>query len=196
MNRVLLTFAAAAVLAVALPAAAPAAQSWEDISTQTALAALDSAPAVRDEPGIAWIRFPVPVRPDASAPAFIISFVEAGLAQTGVPCFNCVSGAQTSNNIGLTGPYNYIASGEVAQYTGAYTNLSNTGNCTFSWAIAAGKTKLDSFSYVLKTPSKDGSYTVGFNRNRPSYSGPAVLTMKIACVGSGAQTTKTTLYYE
>ncbi len=194
MRRLLSTVAALAAFTAVLPAGASTVRSWEDVSTQTALAALDSAPRALTAPLGGMVR--LPIHPNAGAPAFITNFVTVGPGQTGVPCFSCVSGAQTKNNIGLTAPYNYVLSNEIAQYTISFTDITNTGNCTLSWAIASGKTKIDAFSYLLKSPAGGSSYVIAFNRNRPSYSGAAVLTGKVACTGSGSQSVTTTMYFQ
>jgi hypothetical protein len=182
----------AALFVAALPVGASAGtQSWQDASAQTAVWALATAPLVTTEPKAAMMR--MPATPDTGALPYIIGFVTVGPDQTGVPCFNCVNGAQTTFNIGLTAPYNYIESGEAALFTIALTNISNTSNCTLSWAITSGAKTIDHFSYILKAPQKQSSYVVGFDRNRPSFTGQALLTGKLDCGGKGAQTTTATL---
>jgi hypothetical protein len=176
---------------------ASAAQTWEDVSTQTALHALDVAPLVSGPAHVAAGR--ISIRPDAAAPKFLANFVAAGPAQGGVPCFSCVNGAQTSFNVGLTGPQNYIIANTVYQYTLSFTDigLPNPTKCTLSWAIAAGRKVLDSFSAtVMVTTGGGSSWLYGLNRNPPSpaHHGPAVLTGKVTC--GTAQTVKTSLYFQ
>ena len=186
---------AALIAAAALPLGASAASfSWDDVSRQTALNALDTAPLVQVEPTIAVMR--TGMRPDVSTTYYLINFVTVGPSQSGTPCFNCVKGAGSTFNYGITGAYNYIQSSEQAQYSISFTDLSNTANCTLSMAITNGATTIDKFSYVLKAPASMSSYIVGFNRTRPKYSGLAVLTGKIDCAAKGAQTTTAQLSFQ
>lgn len=131
----------------------------------------------------------------ASTP-FLISFVEAGVAQGGVPCINCVSGAQTGDNIGLTGPGNYVPSGAAWQYSLAFTNLSFKGTCKLAWSITHGTKVIDKFSASLKLTQAGGFVLYGLNRARPSYSGAALLTGKVQCGSGAAQTAQAPLYYQ
>jgi hypothetical protein len=196
METVMHRFAiATAIAALALPVGASAAQTWEDISNQTAIRALDSAPLVTG-PAQAAVAH-LSMQPDAGGLQFITNFVAAGPAQGGVPCFNCVQGAQTTFNIGLTGPYHYVLTGKIWQYVLAFTDDNNTANCTLSWAITSGAKVIDSFSYVATGLQKNGGYLYGFNRNPPSpaYRGPAVLSGKVAC-GTKSQTVKSTLFFQ
>ena len=191
MNRLVLAFAA---VAVALPIGASAAQSWESVTIQTALAALESAPPALGTPRVAMAR--IPARPDATPTKFLTNFVTVGPAQTGVPCYACVKGAQTTFNVGLTGPYNYISTTETAQYVLSFSNITNTASCTLSWAIAAGKTVIDKFSYVLKAPKAGSTYVYGINRNRPKFSGAAVVAGKVECTWNGEQTVTAPLIFQ
>lgn len=163
-------------------------------STRTALAALDSAPILIN-PGVEVIRR-LPIHPNAKSTPFLINFVSDGPAQKGVPCFSCVSGAQTKDNVGLTAPDSYIPTGATWQYTLSFTDITFKGTCKLAWAIAAGKKAIDQFAVSVKITEAGGFALYGVNRGRPSYSGSAVLTGKITC-GSGApQTTQTTLLFE
>lgn len=193
MHRFALALAA---FAVALPVSASAAQSWEDVSTQTALQALDAAPRTPVFAGAAAYRLPVPVRPDAAAPTVLANFVAAGPAQSGVPCFNCVSGAQTTFNIGLTGPYNYVTPAPTYwQYTLGFTTLKLTvTSCTLSFAITSGHTVVGSWSYVATGLVQYGGYIYGFNE-KFTHHGAALLTAKITC-GTAKSAVKTTLYFQ
>jgi hypothetical protein len=186
-----LVFAFATVLLV-FPVAAQAQQSWREVSIQTGLSALDTAPIVT--PNRAEM-MRLPVMPDTPT-KFLPNFVTVGPAQTGTPCFACVKGAQTMSNVGLTIPYNYIATNEEAQYTISFSNISNTANCTLSWAITAGKTVVDKFAAVVKTPSPNSSYIYGVNRARPKFSGAAVLSGKVLCTGAGYETVTAPLIFQ
>jgi hypothetical protein len=170
---------AAASLALALPSAAGAAQSWQDLSEQTALRAIDYAPAATT--GVTVRAFPVTITPAqaAKSPAFFANFVASGIAQSGVPCFNCVSGVPSA--LGLPDPFNYVASNTVMQYNVAWTNLTYKGSCTVSIVITAAKKVIDSASFNVTGINGAGGYDIGLNRPRPTYSGPAVLTGKVKC---------------
>jgi hypothetical protein len=193
MHRFALVIAA---FAVALPVSASAAQSWEDASTQTAMQALDSAPRTTAVAGAAAYRLPVSVSPDAAAPTVLANFAAAGPAQGGVPCFNCVSGAQTTFNIGLTGPNNYVVPAPTYwQYALGFTTLKLTvTSCKLAFAIAAGHTVVGSWSYTATGLVQYGGYIYGFNE-RFTYHGAAVLTAKITC-GTAKSAVKTSLYFQ
>jgi hypothetical protein len=163
------------------------------LSNKTALAALDSAPSVAT-PSRAITRHVATIHPDAKAPPFLINFVTAGPDVGGVPCISCVNSASTPANIGLSAPENYVETGAVWQYAMSFTDITFKGNCKLAWSIAAGKKVIDSFS--TKTSAKAGTFKMfGFDRNRPSYSGSAVLMGKVTC-GPTSQTTQTTLYFQ
>lgn len=155
-------------------------------------AVLDSAPEVG---GGHLIFQKTSMRPDANLPAFLINFVTDGPNQGGVPCINCVKGAQTSYNIGLTGPSSYILSKLTWQYEIAFTDISYKGSCKLAWAITAGKKTVDSFSHTLNVPSVGGFVLYAIARGRPSYSGPATLTGKVTC-GNGAQSLQVPLQFQ
>jgi hypothetical protein len=151
-----------------------------EIVSRTVEDALDTAPIVAGPGREAVGRLPYHVHA-AQGLAFVISFVGAGEAQGGVPCISCVSGAQTGDNIGLTGPGNYVPSGATWQYTIAYTNLTFTGKCTLAWAITHGATVVDKFSKILPIPKAGGFVLYGLNRLRPKFSGSATLTGRVTC---------------
>jgi hypothetical protein len=167
----------------------------EALSTKTALAALDSAPEA-GAPSRAIFHRLASIHPDAKAPSFLINWVSAGAAVGGVPCVSCVSGAANGDNIGLSGPGSYVFSGSVWQYSMALTDITFTGNCKLMWSIAAGNKVLDSFSAPkVKITQAGGFILYGLNRNRPKYSGNAVLAGKVTC-GAGSQTTQAALYFQ
>jgi hypothetical protein len=178
------------------PSALSATVGSDDValSTRTALAALDSAPILIN-PGREVIRR-LPIHPNAKSTPFLIDFVSAGEAQGGVPCFGCVSGAQTKDNVGLTGPDSYIPTGAEWQYTLSFTDITFKGTCKLAWAIAAGKKVIDQFAISLKITEAGGFALYGVNRARPSYSGSAVLTGKVTCGKGAPQTTQTALLFE
>ena len=174
---------------------AAAAQSWEDLSNQTAERALATAPLVPASFRLFYL--PVNARPNA-LPSVITNYVAAGPAQGGVPCFSCVNGAQTSFNIGMTGPYNYVTTNTVWQYTTTMTDISlpNPSKCTFAWAITAGTTKIDSFSIKIGITAP-GTYAYGINRNPPSpaFHGLALLAGKVTC-GTSSDKVTTKLVFQ
>lgn len=185
---------ALALLFAALPMNAAAAQSG-DLSNQTAERALATAPLVSNPFRVFYL--PVNARPDVAV-SLITNYVAAGPAQGGVPCFSCVNGAQTSFNIGLTGPFNFVTSNTVWQYTTAMTDISvrNPSKCTFAWAITAGAKKIDSFSVKIGITTP-GSYAFGVNRNPPSpaFHGLALLTAKVTC-GTSSDKVTTKLFFQ
>jgi hypothetical protein len=188
----LLTLSAAA-LGLALPAQALAGPSWQDISEQTALSAIDTAPIATS--GVTVHAFPVSVRPPtgAATPTFFANFAASGIAVGGVPCFNCVSGVPSA--LGLPDPFNYVQSNTVMQYNVAWTNLTFSGTCTVSIVITSGKTVLDKASFKVPGISGAGGYDIGLNRNRPTYSGAALLTGKVKC-GAASSSVKANLIFQ
>jgi hypothetical protein len=168
------------------------ASETEALSTRTALAALDFAPDAGAPTRALSRRIPA-FRPNAKEPPFIINLVYAGAAISGLPCFGCVGGEP--DGLLLPGTNNLVPADSVWQYGLTFSDLTFTGNCKMSWSIAAGKKVLDSFStkYTIKTAG--GLYIFDFNRNRPKYSGSAVLAGKVTC-GAGSQTTQAALYFE
>ncbi len=189
MNSVVL-----AVLALLLPlhgAAQP--QTWEDVSLQTAQAAIQAAPTVAG--GFGFVQ-PLDLQPRETAPLFLAGSLGAGPAQTGVPCIACVKKVPTKNNIGLTGPSNYVPTGAVWQYTLSMTDITFVGGCKLSWAISAGRKVIDTFASPTITFKTGGGYALyGYNRNRPNYSGPAILLGKVLC-GGIPSSTQMNIYFQ
>jgi len=155
-------------------------------------AILDSAPEVQ---GGRLLTHNIAMRPAANAPAFLINFVTDGPNQGGVPCINCVNGASTSYNVGLTGPTSYIPTNFVWQYELSFTDITYKGSCKLAWAITAAKKTVDSFSKTLKIPSSGGFVLYAVARPRPKYSGPATLTGKVTC-GKDTQSLQVPLQFE
>jgi hypothetical protein len=183
---------AAASLALALPSAAGAAQTWEDLSEQTALRTIDAAPLATS--GVTVRAFPVTVeQSQAATTAFFANFVASGIAQSGVPCFNCVSGVPSA--LGLPDPFNYVPSNTVMQYNVAWTNLTYKGTCTVSISITSGKKVIDSASFNVTGINGAGGYDIGLNRPRPTYSGPAIITGKVKC-GKPSSAVKANLMFQ
>jgi hypothetical protein len=152
-------------------------------------AALDSAPEVAA--GHAIVR-KLSIHPNAKLPAILMNFVSNGPDQGGVPCIACVNGAQSKDNIGLTGPSSYVPTGATWQYALSFTDLTFKGKCKLAWAITSGKKVIDSFSATLNLTSSGGFVLYALNRGRPAYSGPAVLTGKVTC-GTSSQSTQAPL---
>jgi hypothetical protein len=153
---------------------------------------LDSAPPATG--GRALIR-KLNLHPAANAPAILINFVGDGPNQGGVPCIDCVNGASTGDNIGMTGPSSYVVSNFVWQYELSFTDISYKGKCKLAWAITDGKKTIDSFSKTLNIPSKGGFVLYAIARNRPKYSGPATLTGKVTC-GKASPSLQVPLQFE
>src|SRR5690349_24838579 len=83
----------------------PSAASGQTLSSNGGVdAVLDSAPPVA---GGRMLFHKIAMHPKAKAPAFLINLVTDGPNQSGVPCINCVNGASTSYNVGMTGPTSY-----------------------------------------------------------------------------------------
>jgi hypothetical protein len=164
------------------------------LSTQTAMAALDSAPLVSGPSRVVTRR--LPIHYSAKGPAFLIAFVAAGEAIGGVPCIDCVDDATSGDNIGLTGPINYVAKGAEWQYTLSFSVLKLKTKCKLAWAITKGKTVIDSFAKTLPIKGTGGYVLYGVNRPRPTYSGVAELTGKVTCGKAGSQTTQAPLYFQ
>jgi hypothetical protein len=135
------------------------------------------------------------IRPEAGAPALMMNFVANGPNQGGVPCINCVYGASSSDNIGLTGPSSYVLSNTYWQYEISFTDVSYKGKCKVSWTITSGKKTIDSFGASLNLASSGGFVIYAVARSRPNYSGPATLTGKYAC-GKDSASTQEPLYFE
>jgi hypothetical protein len=83
----------------------------------------------------------------------------------------------------------------VWQYSMSFTDITFTGNCKLAWSIAAGNKVLDSFSQKTTLKEAGGFVLYGFNRNRPKYSGSAVLMGEVTC-GAGSQKTQASLYFQ
>jgi hypothetical protein len=140
---------------------------------------MDFAPLATS--GVTVRAFPMSVQPSqaAKAAAFFTNFVASGIAQSGLPCFNCVGGVPSA--LGIPDPYNYVASNTIMQYNVAWTNLTYKGSCTVSIAITSGKKVIDSASFNVPGINSAGGYDIGLNRPRPTYSGPAMIAGKVKC---------------
>ncbi len=136
-----------------------------------------------------------PIRPDAAAPALIMNFVANGPNQGGVPCINCVNGASSGDNIGLTGPSSYVRTNTFWQYEISFTDVSYKGKCKVSWTIVSGNKTIDSFSSSFNLTTAGGFVIYAVARSRPKYSGPATLTGKYAC-GKNTASAQAPLYFE
>jgi hypothetical protein len=169
-------------LALAVPSvamAAPSPDAWYAQSVQTGLRAIDSTVPVEAHVRPAFVPLNVRVQPGVT-PTFFANFVASGLNAANVPCFNCVLG--TPGTFGLPAPFNYVTTGSYWQYNISWTNLTYSGSCTASYAVAAGKTSISKNSVKLNV-SGEGAYDWGWVANPITYSGPAVLTGKVACGG-------------
>jgi len=156
--------------------------------------ALDTAPDAGTSVRALFKRFSYHVDA-AKAPSWIMGFVAAGEAQGGVPCISCVNGASTGDNIGLTGPGNYVPTGATWQYSIAYTNVALKGKCTLAWAIMSGNKKVDAFSAKVTLTQEGGFVLYALNRGRPKYSGTATLTGRVTC-GKISQTAQAPMFFQ
>ncbi|HEY6326232.1 MAG TPA: hypothetical protein VIW73_06950 [Candidatus Cybelea sp.] len=138
---------------------------------------------------------PLAIHPNAGARAFLMNFVANGPNQGGVPCINCVKGASTSDNIGMTGPSSYVLSGRYWQYTISYTDISYVGDCKLAWDIASGKKTIDKFSKTIHLTSAGGFVLYAIARPRPKYSGSATLTGTVTC-GKDTQSASAPLEFQ
>ena len=155
-------------------------------------AVLDSAPAVS---GGRELFQKLSIRPDANAPSWLINFVANGPAQGGVPCINCVVGASSGDNIGMTGPSSYVFKNSTWQYALSFTDLTFKGKCKLAWAITSGKRTVDSFAATLNLPSAGGFVLYALNRGRPSYSGSATVTGRVTC-GKSSQSLQAPIEFQ
>jgi hypothetical protein len=155
-------------------------------------AILDSAPQVA---GGREVFRKLSMRPEVAAPPILINFLADGPNQGGVPCINCVDGASSSDNVGMTGPSSYVRSNFTWQYALSFTDISYKGKCKLAWAITAGKQTIDSFSASLNLTSSGGFVLYAVARPRPKYSGAATLTGKVTC-GKTAQSLQAPLQFE
>ncbi|MEO6835835.1 MAG: hypothetical protein ABI231_08015 [Candidatus Tumulicola sp.] len=171
----------------------PSAGGAQAFSSQPSLdAILDVAPEVS---GGRMIWKPVAVHPAANAPAILINFIADGPNQGGVPCINCVNGASTGDNIGMTGPSSYVLPNYVWQYELSFTDISYKGKCKLAWAITSGKKTIDSFSASFNLTSSGGFVLYAVARHRPKYSGSATLTGRATC-GQNSPSLQAPLQFE
>ena len=166
--------------------------SNQTLSDRTVSAALDLAPEVA---GGREIARKLSFRPNAKSSPVLINFVSNGPAQGGVPCIDCVNGASSGDNVGLTGPSSYVYTGSAWQYSLSFTDLTYKGKCKLAWAITSGNKTVDSFAVTLNLTSSGGFVLYAVNRSRPKYSGSATLTGKITC-GSTSQSVQAPIEFQ
>jgi hypothetical protein len=136
------------------------------------------------------------VNPDAGAPPLIMSFIANGPNQGGVPCIDCVYGATSGDNVGMTGPSSYVVSNSYWQYDISFTDISYKGKCKVLWTIVSpSKKNIDTFSASFTLTSSGGFVLYAIARARPSYSGAATVTGKYEC-GKNTGSTQEPLYFE
>jgi hypothetical protein len=168
-------------------AGAPSVQSSDPIS-----AALDAAPEVTG--GHALFR-KLAIHPDAGSPPIIINFVSDGLDQGGVPCIDCVNGAQTGDNVGLTGPESFVPKGDEWMYALSFTDVAYKGSCKLAWTIVGGGKTVDSFSATLNLTQAGGYVLYAIARPRQAYHGAATLTGRATC-GKSKPSLSAPLYFQ
>jgi hypothetical protein len=170
------------------------------LSACSGLGTTPSASSARTDPAtvagghLVWR--PLSIHPNAGSPAILINFVANGPAQNGVPCIACVNGAQSNDNIGMTGPSSYVPTGAEWQYALSFTDISYTGKCKLAWTIvSSGKKTLDSFTASFNLTSAGGFALYALDRGRPKYSGAATLTGKVTC-GTSSPSLKVPLEFQ
>lgn len=124
-----------------------------------------------------------------------MNFIANGPNQGGVPCINCVNGASSGDNVGMTGPSSYVLSNTYWQYDISFTDLSYKGKCKVAFAITSGKKTIDSFSASFTLTSAGGFVIYAIARSRPNYSGSATVTGSYTC-GKNTGSTAEPLYFE
>jgi hypothetical protein len=150
--------------------------------------------AQRSEQGAGIFR-KLSIQPDAGTPAILINFVANGPNQGGVPCIDCVNGASTGDNIGMTGPSSYVLANTYWQYALSFTDIKYIGKCRLGWTITSGKTTIDSFGATINLTSSGGFVLYAIARPRPKYSGPATLTGRVVC-GREKPSLQAPLYFQ
>ena len=116
----------------------------------------------------------------ATAPLIVNVFTVIGANSTGLPCFNCVTGA-ASPNIGILQPSGVIKRGGAASQVNVFLWDQNyTGSCTFTIEV------VDSAKAVVVSTNP----TFSFTAPRPILIGTALSIPVTAAVGIGhVQTT-------
>lgn len=189
-----LALAAPASAAIVVTGAMPT-TPWEELSTQTALAVIDSVPAATSGVTVSHVLYPdAKVTPDAGTPGFFVNFVAAGPNQNGVPCFDCVPG-DTGFNLAVPAPFNYVAPNYYWQYNVSWTNIRYSGTCRVAIAITEGSHVLEGAFSVVPGIAGTGSFDWAFVRAPLNYHGPAILLGKVTC-GTHASEAKAKLIFE
>jgi len=194
LHRVLLLALSGSLVACSASmgeSATPSAIGSQTQGTDAVSAALDTAPGVS---GGHLIFKHLAMHPD-KAPGILINFISDGLAQGGVPCIDCVNGAQTGDNVGLTGPSSYVPLGTEWQYSISFTDISYKGKCTVAWTITSGAKTIDSFSASFNLTSSGGYVLYALNRSRPNFHGGATLTGRATC-GKSKPSLQAPLYFQ
>jgi hypothetical protein len=177
-----------------LSASAASAATWDDLSTRTALAALDAAPIAGFGVGGGGTRLPGTIRPDATEPALVVNFVVAGPSDPNgkVPALNAVPGSGVAN-LSIADPETVIPTTGSIVFSVASNVLTLPAQtkCTTSIAVTAGTTKLYSARTKPYTVSPLTVWLWAFVASRPTYSGPATMVGKVSCTGPAG--TKSTM---
>lgn len=136
----------------------------------------------------------LPIHRFASGLSTIIpGFVSASPDESGLPCVGCVNSSSPSNTLGMSLPYNYIASGVEMNYLDNLTLLNYNGSCNFTIEATSGQTILFSGKGVVSLVA-NASNTISVTGTLNGYSGPALLTTKVVCAKAAAVSTAT-LYF-
>jgi hypothetical protein len=176
--KLFLAAVAAAILVLPAPSRA-AGLSWSDISIQTALAAMDSAPEVPAQ--LVGHAFPARLGPNitTSSPFYTNFVATTPDFASNLPCFTCVNNGE-QDTLGMAIPYNYVPTGSAQTYIVSWTSLNYKGSCKVAVTVAAGKTVVYKFSHTF-TGIGDGAYDAFINEGSTSYSGAAQVVAKVTC---------------
>ena len=72
-------------------------------ATPSGISAQSAAPDLTSH----FVFHPLAIHPNAGTPPVLMNFVADGPNQGGVPCIDCVNGASSGDNVGMTGPSSY-----------------------------------------------------------------------------------------
>ncbi len=165
---------------------------------QAALAAIAATPVTPNAAVTTTVLGPLADLAPATAPAIIASMIVPSPVQTGVPCFSCApSPTPLTFSMGLSIPYAYIPTSYASvQYTIEWTDISWAGNCTVSFALMQGTTKLDSASATVTGAAANSVASSAFTRKRKvADHGAATLVGHVKC-GTNTATVKSSVYLQ
>jgi hypothetical protein len=183
-------FLLAAIAAAALVFPSPSSAetlSWSDLTLQTALSTIDSAPEVPAQ--LVGHAFPARLGPDitTSSPFYVNFVATTPYFASNLPCFTCVNGTE-QDTLGMALPYNYVPTGQAQTYIISWTSLNYKGSCKVALSVASGKTIVYAFSHVF-TGIGDGAYDAFINEASTSFNGVAKVVGKVTCGKTSSMST-------